>query len=429
MLFAMLTVVGVVIHAQELTVSADRPSGVYDIGETVHWSVEWETNLPVPLANFRLLKGGLTEVGHGDLAFSNGIARLDTKFESPGTMLFEVKFSNFPTPIRVTAGLVAAWQKIAVAAPQPEDFEVFWQAKLKELEIIPANPKLESADVGNAKLAYWKITMDNIRGTHIHGQLARPAQGKKFPALLILQYAGVYGLKTSWVTDRAKEGWLALNIEAHDLPIDQPESFYQAQNAGPLREYQAIGNDNRDTSYFLRMYLSCYRALEYLSQRDDWDGKTLVIMGDSQGGMQGLMLAGLHPQKVTAVTALLPAGCDLNGPEVGRAGGWPNWYYSTSGKDPKQVHAASRYYDVANFAPSIRCPVLIGVGLRDETCPPAGVFAAFNQINSPKEIVILPKSAHFGTPHEDPNALRAFNDRRWTWMPVLVRGEPAPLQR
>ena len=266
-------------------------------------------------------------------------------------------------------------------------------------------------------------------GTHIHGQLARLAQGKKFPALLILQYAGVYGLKNSWVTDRAKEGWLALNIEAHDLPIDQPDSFYQTQNSGPLREYQAIGNDNRETSYFLRMYLSCYRALEYLTHREDWDGKTLVIMGDSQGGMQGLMLAGLHPQQVTAVTALLPAGCDLNGPEVGRAGGWPNWYFNTSGKDPKKVHEASRYYDVANFAPLIRCSVLIGVGLRDETCPPAGVFAAFNQITAPKEIVILPKSAHFGTPHEDPNALTKFNDQRWkVWMPALVSGL-SPMQR
>jgi enterochelin esterase-like enzyme len=47
-------------------------------------------------------------------------------------------------------------------------------------------------------------------------------------------------------------------------------------------------------------------------------------MGDSQGGMQSLMLAGLHPEQITAVTALLPAGCDLNGPELGRAGGWPN---------------------------------------------------------------------------------------------------------
>ena len=428
-LFAGVVLFSLELGAQELTVSPDQASGVYQVGQSVRWQVDWKGKTAAPAAQYRLLNGGLTDAGHGILTFTNGLAGLETKFTAPGTLLLEVKLINGAIPIRAVAGAVAAPEKIGLTLPRPEDFDAFWQAKLKELAAVPMNPMIEGVDVGNPKVSYLKITLDNIRGTHIHGQLARPAQGKKFPALLILQYAGVYGLKTSWVTDRAKEGWLALNIEAHDLPIDQPESFYQAQNAGPLREYQAIGNDNRETSYFLRMYLSCYRALEYLTHREEWDGKTLVIMGDSQGGMQGLMLAGLHPQQVTAVTALLPAGCDLNGPEVGRAGGWPNWYYSTSGKDPKQVHAASRYYDVANFAPLIWCPVLIGVGLRDETCPPAGVFATFNQITAPKEIVVLLKSAHFGTPHEDPNALTEFNNQRWkVWMPALISGLP-PMQR
>ena len=426
--FVGIAFVAVVIHAQVLKVSPDKTSGVYEIGQTVHWRVEGNTNSPGPVLRFRLLGGGLTEIGRGELTFSNHIAGVETKCTSAGAMLLEVKGSNQFSQIRVTAGAVVTPGRIAVSSPRPKDFDSFWQGKLREMEAVPANPKLENVDVGDATVSYSKITMDNIRGTHIQGQLARPVAGKKFPALLILQYAGVYGLKTSWVTDRAKEGWLALNIEAHDLPVDKPEHFYQEKRDGELREYQSIGNDDRDTSYFLRMYLSAYRALEYLTQRADWDGKTLVIMGDSQGGMQTLMLAGLHPQQITAVSALLPAGCDLNGPEVGRAGGWPNWYFSTSGgKDPKQVREASRYYDVANFAPLIQCPVLVGVGLRDETCPPAGVLATFNQITAAKEIVILPKSAHFGTPHEDPKALTEFNDRRWkVWMPVLVRGEPAP---
>ena len=119
------------------------------------------------------------------------------------------------------------------------------------------------------------------------------------------------------------------------------------------------------------------------------------------------------------------------GPEVGRAGGWPNWYYEIhNGKDPQKVRFASRYYDVANFVPLIKCPVLVGVGLRDETCPPAGIIAAFNQIKSPKEIVILPKSGHFGAPHEDPKTAALFRELRSNeWMSDLVRGEPAPVQR
>ena len=84
---------------------------------------------------------------------------------------------------------------------------------------------------GKPNIDYWKITLDNIRGTHIQGQLARPKQGDKFPALLIVQWAGVYPLQKSWVTDRAGEGWLVLNIDAHDLPIDEPADFYQSRIA------------------------------------------------------------------------------------------------------------------------------------------------------------------------------------------------------
>lgn len=53
------------------------------------------------------------------------------------------------------------------------------------------------------------------------------------------------------MTSRAKEGWLGLNINPHDLPIDQTKEFYQQQSQQALKNYWAIGNDHRDTSYFV----------------------------------------------------------------------------------------------------------------------------------------------------------------------------------
>ena len=63
---------------------------------------------------------------------------------------------------------------------------------------------------GKSDVAYWKVTLDNIRGTHVYGEIARPEKGAKFPALLIVQWAGVYGLQKSWVTDRAAQGWRSI---------------------------------------------------------------------------------------------------------------------------------------------------------------------------------------------------------------------------
>ncbi|MGO8929749.1 MAG: acetylxylan esterase [Limisphaerales bacterium] len=97
----------------------------------------------------------------------------------------------------------------------------------------------------------------------------------------------------------------------------------------------------------------------------------------------------------------------------------------TTGRDQK-VRETSRYFDVVNFARHIECPVLIGLGLRDETCPPATVLAAVNVISSPKEVVILPKSGH----QDENGTQRPFEKRRYdVWLPALQRGKPAPVNQ
>ena len=398
-------------------VTADHANGVYRVGETVRWSVKWTGEGTAPeKVDYVVKRGGLTEQSKGSVALNKGVGTVEAKFEAPGALLLVLQGS------RSRGGAIADPEKIKLSAKRPADFDAFWAAKLKELNSTPANPRLERVPSEKPGVLYSKITMNNIRSTKIQGQTAQPAGKTKLPALLIVQWAGVYGLPKNWVTDRANDGWLALNIEAHDIPFDQPPAFYEAQNNGPLKNYPAIGNDNPETSYFLRMYLSCYRAAQYLTEHPDWDGKTLVVMGGSQGGLQTLMTAGFHP-KVTAALASVPAGCDMLGPEVGRSPGWPQWYWQTGGKDEKKVRAASRYFDVANFTPKIKCPVLIGCGLIDETCPPEGILAAANQIRSPKEVVLLPIAGH----QNENGSQAAYEKRCWQdWLPALRDGKPIP---
>lgn len=409
---------------QTPAVTPDQASGVYAVGQPIRWTVKSGTPAGVESARYTVKSGQLVLLREGDLSLTNGVGVLETALAAPGTALAEISLHGpTGTTVKVLGGAIAAPEQIRPSATRPDDFDAFWAAKLAELAKVPANPRLEAVDVGQTNVGYWKIAMDNIRGSHIQGQLARPTQGRKLPAMLIVQWAGVYGLKKEWVTEHAKEGWLTLNISAHDLPIDQPEAFYKEQTAGALKDYPAIGNDDRETSYFLRMYLSCYRAAQYLTERDDWDGQTLVVTGGSQGGLQTLMLAGLHP-RITAAIACVPAGCDMTGPNAGRTPGWPMWYWKTQGKDSNKVHRASQYYDVVNFASRVKCPVLVGVGLIDQTCPAAGVFAALNQMTAPKEIVILPDANHAGS-H---NSHAAYYGRAGTWMAELRQGHPAPLK-
>ena len=53
-----------------------------------------------------------------------------------------------------------------------------------------------------------------------------------------------------------------------------------------------------------------------------------------------------------------------------------------------------RYVDAALLARRIPTTCLLSVGLMDEICPPSTVFAAYNEIASPKEIAVHPCSGH-----------------------------------
>jgi cephalosporin-C deacetylase len=426
--FAVLLLLPEACRAQEIAVTPSKPAGVYDVKERIEWHIEVTGPDKGKLtdARYTLKKGEWTLLRDGTLDLSSGSAVIDATLDDPGTVLLEIKAKADGKEIRALGGAVAAPDKIQPSAPRPDDFDAFWASKIQELKAIPANAQLEPADGGRAEVEYFKVRMDNIHGSHIHGQLARPkgaGPDKKYPAMLIVQYAGVYGLPKTNVTQWAARHWIALNIMAHDLPFDQPEEFYKKAAATTLNNYAMQGAEDRDKSYFLRMLLGCYQAADYLAGRDDWDGKTLVVTGTSQGGYQTLATAALYP-KITAMMANVPGGCDVTAADAGRAPGWPYWYSSFKGNPAqKQVMETARYYDAVNFASRIKCPALVSMGLIDETCPAAGVMAAFNQIPGEKEEVILPHSDHHGT-H---NAQAAYFKRSEEWAQALAAGKPVPV--
>jgi len=414
--------------AQEIVAKPTKASGVYDANERITWEVGIK-GLPDKIQppaemHYVLKRGGLTQMKEGNLPLKDGKGTLETELAESGTVLADLRAKVGDKEIKWAAGAAVAPSKIELSAPKPDDFDAFWKAKVDELNSIPANPQVEPVDGGKETVEYFKVQLDNIKGTHVYGQLAKPKGEGKYPALLIVQYAGVYGLPKSNVINRADKGWLAFNIMAHDLPFDQPEAFYKEKTAKELNNYMAIGNTDRETSYFLRMYLGCYRAAEYLATRSDWDGKTLVVMGTSQGGQQSLVTAGLHP-KITAMIANVPAGCDVTGQRVGRAIGFPYWANEAKWKKNDKIVEVGRYFDACNFTQRASCPALVALGLIDETCPPAGVYAAFNQFKGPKEVVVMPLSDHQG---KRQNAQAAFYARSEAWLRALAKGEPAPVK-
>ena len=405
-----------------ITLTPYDASGIYDLGEKAGWTVSL-TNKDKPAAGsyrYILKKNGLVELESGSIDLKSGVDRIETELNEPGMLSLEITSSSSEDD-RATAGAAIAPTLLQPSEPRPADFDEFWASKIKMLQAIPADPILVPGDSEKTGVAYQTIKLKNIDGALVYGQIAQPEKPGKFPAMLILQWAGgPYPLQKSWVTDRAAEGWLALNIEPHDVPGDLPAAFYEALPT-MIKRYNTIGDDNREKNYFLRMYLGAYRAAEYLANHPNWNGRTLLVTGTSMGGQQSLAVAGLHP-RISHLIVHVPAGADSNASVHGRFAGYPNWDMS----DPK-IRETALYFDTVYFAGGIKIPSLVSMGFLDMVCPPAGIWTAFNQIAGPKEVVPLVNAAH--NHQSTAEQQQAFTDRANAWMAALVKGEDPTINR
>lgn len=404
--------------AQQPTFTPYKASGIYAVGEKVGWTAALPPGAaPAAGYTYAVRKNNQDVIKTGTLDFSSGRATIETTLDEPAMVYVQVSTpggAGSTSSTSIALGAAVAPEKLQPSVARPADFDAFWASKIKTLKAVPENAVLTPADSGKPDVEYATVRMEHVGGAHVYGQLAKPRRPGKFPALVILQWAGgPYPLQKQWVTDRAAEGWLALNIEPHDVPGDRPQSFYDALPQ-ELKNYHAIGRDDRDKSYFLKMYLADYRAVEYLAGRPDWDGRTLVVMGTSMGGQQSLAVAGLHP-KITHLVVNEPAGCDTNGPLHGRASGYPNWP-----ADDPQVMKTALYFDPVNFAPRIKATSLVAIGFVDTVTPPVGIWIAFNQIMGAKEAALMIDSPH--NHQATPAQQLPYTRRSAEWLNMLVRG-------
>ena len=411
------------VEAQHPTFTPDRATGIYAPGERVGWTVTLPGGRAAAPYTYTIRRDGGEVLATGSLDLRRGRARIETSYQNPAMLLVEVKppapdttFGNRSTggPGRVLLGAAVAPTRIQPAEPRPADFDAFWQAKIQQLATIPMDPVVTAGESGREGVEYATIKLKNINGAHVYGQLAKPARQGRFPAMLIYQWAGgPYPLQKPWVTDRAAEGWLVLNVHPHDVPLNMPAEFYAALPA-LIKNYHTIGQHSRDESHFLQMYLGDYRAVEYLASRPEWDGRTMVVTGTSMGGQQALATAGLNP-RVTGLVVHVPAGADVGAALHGRSPSYPNWNVSRP-----EVLETARYFDVANFAPRIRVPSLVSMGFIDQITTPTGIWATFNRIQGPKEAAPMVDAHHnnLATPEQQ----LPYTRRATEWLNAFLRG-------
>jgi cephalosporin-C deacetylase len=160
------------------------------------------------------------------------------------------------------------------------------------------------------------------------------------------------------------------------------------------------GINSTEDYYYTRLFTDAARAVDVAAELAG-PGGTVAVSGGSQGGGLALAAAALRRDAVSVCHADLPFLCDIQR-AVTFAPRPPYTEISEFlAENVALIDAALdtlRYIDCALLARRITAPTLFSVGLMDEVCPPSTVFAAYNEINADKDIIVYPYSGH-SVPH------------------------------
>jgi cephalosporin-C deacetylase-like acetyl esterase len=270
--------------------------------------------------------------------------------------------------------------------PEPADFDAFWQRQRARLAEVPATAEVKEVAAKKQGFKVYDVKVACPGGKPVSGYLSVPdgAKPKSLGAQVSFHGYGVGGAnQESWA------GVILFDINAHGIENGREPDYYKALQEGELKGYAFKNEENAkpETAYFNGMFLRVMRALEYVKARPEWNGKTLNVMGGSQGGLQAVAAAALD-RDVTQCGAFKPWCCDLGGIKLHRLRGWrPDWADGLG------------YYDTANMGKRVTCPVTISAGLGDYVCPPSGVSVLYNNVKSAKKsIEYVQGSTHGYTP-------------------------------
>lgn len=388
--------------ALTLTAVTDRADANYEVGETVTFKITARTVAKKPAAaaevSFILSKDGWQPQPVQKLKLgADGTGTITGKLDEPGFLSLRV----FAGRSSVLAGAAVSRLKLVPSMPVPEDFDAFWSAQKAALKKVAMKSKLEPVTTPMKNVDVFDIKVDCL-GAPVSGYFGRPqkAKPKSLPAILFVHGAGVssanYG-SANWGEQQG--GALTLNMNAHGIENGKPKEFYQNLAATTLRDYRWEGRDDREKCYFKGMFLRLVRAIDFLTSQPEWDGKTMIVYGSSQGGFQAIAAAGID-ERVSFICAGVPAGCDHTGFAANRISGWPKLVaMDLEGKPVPASVQASRYFDCVNFATRAKCKgAAFTVGYIDGTCPPTSVFAAYNALTIPKTMHADPLVGHANSP-------------------------------
>ena len=387
------------LSAQSFQLSLNKESGVYSKGERAVIMCRMDSlttdSLTVRVSvNNQLLREERLLPRH------QAFALFDAAIDSTCAVSLEVRGNSEPEGI----GFVVAPEGFKAGYEEPADLMDYWNNQKAQLRALPMLVKATALDVPaqyQGKYVCEDIEINCLGPAPVRAYMAKPVKAEKgsLPIVILCRAAGVSG---QWCRCQVGEcvgnaalgnGALSLDLNAHGMLNGQTDDYYRMLENGLLHNYYDHNAVDRETYYFRGMYLRLLRAIDYMTQQPEWDGKRILVIGESQGGGQAVAAAGLDT-RVTAVVLNVPAMQDLGGTRVGRRGGWPHPIESHQDLSADMLDATLPYFDGALLLRHSKAEIYCEIGLIDTTCPPSAVWSSLNGAPGRKTVNCVPFRTH-----------------------------------
>lgn len=386
-------------NAQTYRLDINKASGVYEKGEKAvvrcHADAVPTDSIIVHVSYNNMVRKHFTFLPHSQ-DFTVFAEALDTTC----AVSLEMKVGDETEGI----GYVVAPEGFEAGYEEPVDLMKYWDNQKRLLKALPMQVKTTPLDVPQQYEGHYAcsdVEINCLGPAPVRAYMAKPVKAKKrsLPIIILCRAAGVSG---DWCRCQVGEcvgnaalgnGALSLDLNAHGMLNGQADDYYHMLEDGLLHNYYDHNAADRETYYFRGMYLRLLRAIEYMTRQPEWDGKRILVIGESQGGGQAVAAAGLD-NRVSAVVLNVPAMQDLGGARAGRRSGWPQPIESHPSLDAEMLDATLPYFDGALLLRHSKAEIFCEIGLIDTTCPPSAVWSSLNCAKGKKTVNCVPFRTH-----------------------------------
>lgn len=293
-------------------------------------------------------------------------------------------------------------------SPKPADFDEYWDRAVKEMEDLGTGCTLTPAEYSFPGVELFHLTFKGVGGATVYGRYARPKNREgKCPALIRFHgYSGNRG-DFAHLLNYVALGFCVAAMDARGQGGKSEDNLAVKGNTLNGHIIRGLDDPDPDKLYFRNVFLDTAQFARIIMAMEEVDETRVGATGGSQGGALTLACAALTPT-LNRCCPMISFLCDYKRVwdmdlDVAAYHELRQYfrYFDPRHEREDEVFEKLGYIDNLNLAPRIKAKVKHFTGLMDTVCPPSTQFAAYNAINSEKEMVIYPDFAHEGFPDAD----------------------------